>query len=208
MRSPDRASSVADAAQHFGQLRARHDAVLHVVVRRDAAHRGERGLAAFPDPLALRRRCARSRSSVAPARAAHRFDAVANSSSTSTCGPSSSTIRTASAVGNSGCTAASAASIVSRSIISTAAGTMPAPMIAETAAAGRVDRIERREQRLHRLGPRSRRSVAFVTIAERSFRSDEERRADRARAHRAPRRRGAPARRWAARLRRRARDGR
>ncbi len=44
---------IADAPQHFGQLRPRHDAVLHVVVRRDPSHRGKRRLASFPDPLAL-----------------------------------------------------------------------------------------------------------------------------------------------------------
>ena len=44
----------ADAAEHLGQLGPRHHAVLHVVVRRHAAHRGECRLAAFPDPLPLR----------------------------------------------------------------------------------------------------------------------------------------------------------
>ena len=39
----------------LGQLRARHDAVLHVVVRADPAHRGERRLAAAPDRCAVRR---------------------------------------------------------------------------------------------------------------------------------------------------------
>ena len=43
----------ANPAQHLRQLRARHDAVLHVVVRRHAAHRRERRLASLPDPRAL-----------------------------------------------------------------------------------------------------------------------------------------------------------
>ena len=59
---------------------------------------------------------------------------VANSSRTSAAGPSSSTISTVSAGGKFGCTAASAARIASASIISTAAGTMPAAMISDTAA--------------------------------------------------------------------------
>ena len=45
--------------QHLGQLRSRHDAVLDVVARRDPAHRGERRLAAAPDPRALLRRLGR-----------------------------------------------------------------------------------------------------------------------------------------------------
>ena len=43
-----------DAGEDLGQLRARDDAVLDVVVRRDPAHRGERRLPALPDPRALR----------------------------------------------------------------------------------------------------------------------------------------------------------
>ena len=44
-----------DAAKDLGQLRARHDAVLHVVVRADAAHRRERGLAPAPHRLPVER---------------------------------------------------------------------------------------------------------------------------------------------------------
>ena len=47
-------SRFEDAAKHFRLLRPRHDAVLHVVVRRHAAHRGERGFASLPDAIALR----------------------------------------------------------------------------------------------------------------------------------------------------------
>ena len=56
------------------------------------------------------------------------------SAATSTAGPSSSTIRTLSAGGNPGCTAASAAWRASASIISMAAGTIPAAMMSDTAA--------------------------------------------------------------------------
>ena len=48
-----RSSSCADPPEHFRKLGPRHDAVLHVVVRRDAAHRRKRRLAALPDPLPL-----------------------------------------------------------------------------------------------------------------------------------------------------------
>ena len=58
---------------------------------------------------------------------------IAKSSRTSAAGPSSSTISTVSAGGKFGCTAASAALIASASIISTAAGMMPAAMISDTA---------------------------------------------------------------------------
>ena len=57
---------LADATEHLGQLRARHDAVLHVVVRRHAAHRRERRLASLPDAIALRLDRRRFRSSIAP----------------------------------------------------------------------------------------------------------------------------------------------
>ena len=107
----------ADAVQHLRQLRARHDAVLHVVVRRHAAHRGERRLAPAPDARALlvglrdldRRRAVRAGTS--PRR-------VSKSAATSDAGPSSSTMSTVSASGKFGWTAASAARIASASIIS------------------------------------------------------------------------------------------
>src|SRR5437879_13894366 len=41
------------SAHHFGQGRARNDAVLHDVVGRDPPHGGEGGLATFPDRGAL-----------------------------------------------------------------------------------------------------------------------------------------------------------
>ena len=44
---------VANLPEHFRQPRSRHDAVLHVVVRRHTAHRGERRFAAPPDARAL-----------------------------------------------------------------------------------------------------------------------------------------------------------
>ena len=58
---------LADALEHLGQLRARHDAVLHVVVRRHAPHRRERALPPLPDPRAMFLVCATS-TVVAPAR--------------------------------------------------------------------------------------------------------------------------------------------
>ena len=53
MPSPVRSDSARMRAEHLRQLRARHHAVLHVVVRRDAPHRGERRLAPLPDARAL-----------------------------------------------------------------------------------------------------------------------------------------------------------
>ena len=47
------ALELGDPPQHLRQLRPRHDAVLDVVARRDAPHRGERGLAALPDERPL-----------------------------------------------------------------------------------------------------------------------------------------------------------
>ena len=88
-----------------------------------------------------------------------------NSPSTSDCAPSSSTISTASAFGKFGWTAASAASIVSLSIISTAAGMMPAEMISDTAApAASVDSNAARIV-FTDSGTRRIRNVTFVTTA-------------------------------------------
>ena len=64
----------------------------------------------------------------------HSDRTVASSASTSAAGPSSSTRSTAAAPsGYPQCTAASAASMDSASIISIAAGTIPAPMMSVTA---------------------------------------------------------------------------
>ena len=151
MRRPDALAERADPAEHFGQLRARHDAVLHVVVRRHAAHRGERRLAALPDARALLvvlrhfdRRGAR--------RGGRSSSTIANSSRTSAAGPSSSTIRIVSAGGKFGWTAASAARIASASIISTAAGMMPGADDLRHGGARLADAVEGGEQRLHALG--------------------------------------------------------
>ena len=46
---PVRRRQCIDLLEHIAQARARDDAVLHVVARADPAHRGERGLARFPD---------------------------------------------------------------------------------------------------------------------------------------------------------------
>ena len=170
---PDARLERPDAAEHLGQLRPRHDAVLHVVVRRDAAHRGERGLAAAPDPRALLVVCRRSRSCVAPARAADRLD---HGEQRVDFGGRTVELDDEHRVGLReirGCTAASAARMASASIISIAAGTMPARDDVRHGAPAGVDRVERREQRLHRFraSAGSGRST-FVTIAERAFRSD------------------------------------
>ena len=47
------ARELVDPPQHLRQARARDHAVLHVVVGRDPAHRGERRLAGLPDQLPL-----------------------------------------------------------------------------------------------------------------------------------------------------------
>ena len=68
-------------------------------------------------------------------------------------------------VGKLGWTAASAASMVSRSIISTAAGTMPQPMIADTASPASSIEAKPASSVSTASGRRRRRSVAFVTTA-------------------------------------------
>ena len=82
------------AAQHLGQLRPRHDAVLDVVARGDPAHRGERRLAAAPDPRALLGGLGGMELEGAELRGRSRSTA-AESSATCAAGPSSSTISTA-----------------------------------------------------------------------------------------------------------------
>src|SRR5207247_1117143 len=61
------ALELGDPAQHLRELRPRDDAVLDVVAARDAAHRGERSLAALPaqPPPGAGRRSSRSVISVA-----------------------------------------------------------------------------------------------------------------------------------------------
>ena len=49
------ARELVDSPQHLGEPRARHDAVLHVVVGADPAHRGERRLSPPPDRGAVGR---------------------------------------------------------------------------------------------------------------------------------------------------------
>ena len=109
------------------------DAVLHVVVRADAAHRGERALASLPH----RRRSASSRGARISSAPHERTISIGElgrvldlrgrpSTSISSAAPASS--------GQSTPVAATIASIASRSIISIAAGTIPRAMIRETAA--------------------------------------------------------------------------
>ena len=110
-------------------------------------------------PPCVRSRCARAaRRSARPRSSSRR--AAGRSSSTMSNSSSTSARRAVElddehrvGRGKFGCTAASAASIVSASIISTAAGMMPSPMISDTDGAAGVDGVERREQRLHRFGP-------------------------------------------------------
>ena len=201
------ALEIANPAEHLGQLRARHDAVLHVVVRRHAAHRRKRRLAPLPDARALLVVSARSRSSSRRARR-QISSTIANSSRTSAAGPSSSTISTASARENSGARPLPPRSIASASIISTAAGMMPAPMIADTAAPAASIVSNAASSVCTALRPRRIRTVDLRDDRERAFRADQQAeqigpgRIERAR------RRCAPARRSAARPRRRARGGR
>ena len=76
--------------------------------------------------------------------------------------------------GSSGCTAASAASIASASIISTAAGTMPAAMISDTAAPASLMLSNAASSVCTLSGLRRIRTTTFVTIGERAFAADEQ----------------------------------
>ena len=194
-------------AQDLGHLGARHDAVLRAVVRRQPADRAEGALAALPQRgalrLVLRRRAprarrwrGRSRRRAAPAARARRPR------------PSSSTISTAPAsVGKPKWNAASTASTISWSIISSAAGTMPAAMMPGDAWRSRRRRTRRSPSSVfHASGWRTRRSVAARHDAEGALGADDQAGADRSRARPRPRRRAARPRRRAAPARRRARD--
>ena len=92
-----RGRQLLDAPQDLGQPGPRHDAVLDVVVGRDATHRGERRLPPPPEEGARRR--PKRRISNAPAAPQMRSTSAA-SSSTCTATPSSSTSRTAPAPGS------------------------------------------------------------------------------------------------------------
>ena len=125
-----------DARQHLGQLGARDHAVLHVVVGREPAHRGERRLARLPDQRAL--------GLVLGDADAGRLvlladldDLVEARRSHSSSGPSSSITSAAPAsVGKPAPVAPSAASIESLSMISIAPGMSPAATIVGDRAAG------------------------------------------------------------------------
>ena len=197
----------ADSCEHLGQLRPRNDAVLHVIVGRHAAHRGERGLPALPDarPLVavlrnLNFRAARS--------AADRFDHGKQAVHFGLRAVELHDEHGLGLGGKPGCTAASAASMVSRSIISTAAGMMPSAMISDTAAPAAA--VESNAARMVRTASGARRILQrhLRHDGERAFGSDERADQDRARACRARRRQDAPSRRRAARLRCPARDAR
>ena len=185
MRRPDRCFERADPAEHLRQLRARHDAVLHVVVRRHAAHRGERRLA----PFQMRARCSSVCATsivVAPCRRQIVLDDRRTAPSTSAAGPSSSTIRTVSASGKFGCTAASAASDRERvHHLDRGRDDAGADDVGHRGAAG-VDRCRTPASSVcTRLGPPQDPHGHLRDDRERAFRADEQRRADRARARRA-----------------------
>ena len=73
MRRRWRAAAAAMRAQDLGHARARHDAVLRAVVRREAADGAEGALAALPQRGALGVVARRARSSRAPLRAHRRL---------------------------------------------------------------------------------------------------------------------------------------
>jgi hypothetical protein len=142
-------AELADPLEDGPELGARDDGVLHVVVVGDAAHRRERRLAALPEerPLLVVLGDPDLRGVVLLAHPYGVLELVLDLGA----GPSSSTIRMAPAWGKPGWTAVSTASMHRESIISMAAGTIPAPMIPETGPPPpRV--LEGREQGPHRLG--------------------------------------------------------
>ena len=143
---------LVDAAQHLRQLRARDDAVLHVVVGADPAHRGERRLAPAPDRGALGRR-PRRRGSRGAGSAQICLDR-ARSSSTCAVRPVEldDQHRAAAGADSPAPTAASAASIVIASIISIAAGSDAGGDDPRHRRARLVGVVEAGEQRPHRLG--------------------------------------------------------
>ena len=166
MRRRWRSAAAAMARRISGTRGARHDAVLRAVVRRQPADGAERALAAFHSaarsassratPHARARRCARQT----------RLDARHLRVEARPRGRRArrAARRRRRSEGRSGY-AASTAPRISRSIISSAAGTMPARDDARDRLARVVDRLEDGEQRAIRLRERaSRRSVARVTM--------------------------------------------
>ena len=191
-----------------GSLRARHDAVLHVVVRRHAAHRRERRLAPLPDARALLVGRAPPRSS-SRRRGGRSPRPSANSSRDfggraveldDQHGVGRRKVRMHRRFGRL---------IASASIISTAAGMMPARDDRRHggAAPRRSCRTPPAASARSRAGAGSAR-VTLVTTASVPSDADEQRRAGRDRARRRARCRCARARRRAAPPRRRARGAR
>ena len=100
---------------------------------------------------------------------------IAKSVATSAAGPSSSTISTASASGKFGMHRGfGGAGSPAQSIISTAAGMMPAPMMSDTAPPPASIVSNAGEQRLHRFGPAQDPHRHLRDDRERAFRSDEQ----------------------------------
>ena len=130
---PVLALELRDPLEHLGQLRAGYDAVLDVVVVADPAHRGERRLAPLPEERALGV-VGRDPDLDRPALAADPLDARRDRPRP---GRRCRRARRSGPLpqsGYPGWTAASAASSVSRSMISIAPARMPAAITPETAA--------------------------------------------------------------------------
>ncbi len=175
---------LVDPPQHLGQLRARHDAVLDVVVGADPAHRGEGGLAPAPDRARARPRPRRCGARSAPF--ARQISSTAARSS-STCGGDAVELddqHRAAPGGYPAPTAASAASIVSASIISIAAGMIPAAI-----DAARPRRRPRRWRRSRRAASAPPPAAAAPAASARSRSRASPRSRRRRRAGRGPRRR-------------------
>ena len=179
---------LADAVQHLGQPGARHDAVLHVVVRRHPAHRGERRLPALPDPRALRRRSCATSMVVAPLLPAdlldHRRTARAprrrarRARRSARCRPA----------GKSGCTAASAARIASAvHHLDRRRNDARADDVRDRGAAARRSCRTPPAASARASGLRRIRTVTLVTIRQRALRADQQAEQIRARRVRAAR---------------------
>ena len=143
-------AELTDPPEDFRQLRARHDAVLHVVVGRDSPHRRERGLPPFPDPRSAALRPAQPRPASRPTSGTwpRRWRTTRRLRRD---GPSSSTIRIVSAGGKFGWTAASAASIATRVHHLHRGRDDPGRDDVRDGRPGFADAVERGQQRLHAL---------------------------------------------------------
>ena len=159
--------------EHLGQLGARDDAVLHEVVRRDAAHRRERRLAGLPeqlrapprrgDPHVVGAAPLADRDDLVEARVALGLGAVELDEQRGAAPDRVAGVRHL----------LGGASIVTASIISIAPGTMPAWTISDTASPAARVRVEERDERLHRLRHRHHPQPDLRGDAERALGADE-----------------------------------